>query len=271
MDGTQARVCDVLFCGYMDVEWGFPTFYFDQFDFNSLELDWLNSTSFEYAGEDYNISEIFSGVGTETRYDRVVLNLDFQRAPSRRLIDRAVFHLGSLELPLREAERSIVANEWVSFRWGGVALDPADGSRFSVKIVENVDVSFGSDPYTVAEDGSVEVELTLNADLERDVTVPITVVNQDGATDDDYAVPTEVTFVAGETAKSFAITPVDDEVDDDDETLKVLFGTLPREPEPRHDHGDTGHHRRQRRPAGGGQLPPGHPRRRRGRRPDGDG
>ena len=54
-------------------------------------------------------------------------------------------------------------------------------------MVENVDVSFGSDTYTVDEGGSVEVELTLNADLERDVTVPITVVNQDGATDDDYS------------------------------------------------------------------------------------
>ena len=228
VDGTQARVCEVLFCGYMDVEWGFPTFFFDQFIFNPWVSDWLNSTSFEYAGEEHNISFIVSAVGSETRYDRVELYLDFQRAPLRRLIDRAVFHLGSLELPLRDAERSIVANEWVSFRWGGVALDPADGSRFSVKIVENVDVSFGSDTYTVAEDGSVEVELTLNADLERDATVPITVVNQDGATDQDYTtVPTEVSFLAGETTKSFVITPVDDEVDDDDETLKVLFGTLP--------------------------------------------
>ena len=57
--------------------------------------------------------------------------------------------------------------------------------------------------------------------------VPITVVNQDGATDDDYNAPVDVTFVAGETSKTFVITPVDDSVDDDDETLKVLFGDLP--------------------------------------------
>ena len=118
-------------------------------------------------------------------------------------------------------------DQFVSFRWNGVALDPADGTRFSVEIVENVDVSFASDTYTVDEDGSVEVELTLNADLERDATVPITVVNQDGATDQDYTAPADVTFVAGETSKSFVITPVDDSVDEDDETLKVLFGTLP--------------------------------------------
>ena len=64
-----------------------------------------------------------------------------------------------------------------------------------IKLIENVDVSFASDTYTVAEDGTVEVELTLSADLGRDVIVPITVVNQDGATDQDYTtVPTEVTF-----------------------------------------------------------------------------
>ena len=141
------------------------------------------------------------------------------------------------------------------------------------KLIENVDVSFASDTYTVAEDGTVEVELTLSADLGRDVIVPITVVNQDGATDQPTTPPSpaEVTITAGETTKSFVITPVDDSVDDDDESVKLTLRHAAREPEPRHDHGDRGHHRRQRRPAGGGQLPPGHPRRRRGRRPDGDG
>ena len=105
-------------------------------------------------------------------------------------------------------------------------MDPSIGRKIPFKIVESVDVSFAADSYTVDEDGSVEVEVTLNADLGRDVTVPITVVNQDGATDDDYTAPTDVTFVSGETSKSFVITPVDDSVDEDDETLKVLFGTL---------------------------------------------
>ena len=100
-------------------------------------------------------------VPNSSRTFYVELFLSFQHAPSRKLIDRAVFHLGSLELPLREAERSILDDDWVSFRWGEVTLDPADGSRFSVKIVENVDISFGSDTYTVDEDGSVEIELTL--------------------------------------------------------------------------------------------------------------
>ena len=44
----------------------------------------------------------------------------------------------------------------------------------------------------------------MTADLGRDVIVPITVVNQDGATDQDYTVPTEVTFLAGETSKTLS-------------------------------------------------------------------
>ena len=143
------------------------------------------------------------------------------------MIERASFELGDLILPLRDAERSILRDESIAFQWRGDKLSRSDGDRFSVRIVENVDVSFGSDTYTVDEDGTVEVEVTLNADLISDVTVPITVVNQDGATDADYTAPADVTFVAGETSKSFVITPVDDSMDEDDETLKVLFGTLP--------------------------------------------
>ena len=60
VDGTQARACEVLFCSDMDVEWGFPSLLFDQFAFNPETSDWLSSTSFEYAGENHNISQIFS-------------------------------------------------------------------------------------------------------------------------------------------------------------------------------------------------------------------
>ena len=105
-------------------------------------------------------------------------------------------------------------------------LSPSDGNNFAIKLIENTDVSFGSETYTVDEDGTVDVEVTLSADIGQNVTVPITVVNQDGATEDDYSAPADVTIVAGETSKTFTITPVDDDVDDDGESLKVLFGTL---------------------------------------------
>ena len=226
-DGSRPRACQQLFCGYLEAQWGAITGHPEEFVFNQFAGNDLNSTSFGYAGEEHNISYITNFLGETPSGNRVELFIDFQGAPSRRLIERASFELGDLILPLRDAERSILRNESIAFKWFGDKLSRSDGDRFSVRIVENVDVSFGSDTYTVDEDGTAQVEVTLNADLERDVTVPITVVNQDGATDADYTAPADVTFVAGETSKSFVITPVDDSVDDDDETLKVLFGTLP--------------------------------------------
>ena len=227
VDGSRPRACEQLFCGYLEAQWGAITGHPEEFVFNTFAGNDLNSTSFDYAGEEHNISYITNLLGETPSDNRVELFIDFQGAPSRRLIERASFELGDLTLPLRDGERFIRDNEFVAFQWRGDKLSRSDGDRLSVRIVENVDVSFGSDTYTVDEDGTVEVEVTLNADLISDVTVPITVVNQGGATDEDYMAPADVTFVAGDTSKSFVITPVDDSVDDDDESLKVLFGTLP--------------------------------------------
>ena len=89
-------------------------------------------------------------------------------------------------------------------------------------------VNFGADRYTVAEGGTVEVTVTLDEDPEQTVVIPVTAAGQDGATSSDYSgVPQNVTFDAGDTSKSFTITAADDAVDDDDESVKLAFGTLP--------------------------------------------
>ena len=78
VDGTQAKDCDILFCAYMDVQWGFPGLDADQFAWNPFDSDWLTGSSFDYGGEDYNLSYIVSAKSTELRYDRVRLFMDFQ-------------------------------------------------------------------------------------------------------------------------------------------------------------------------------------------------
>ena len=94
--------------------------------------------------------------------------------------------------------------------------------------VPSVTVSFEQATYMVAEGSSVTVKVTLNMDPERTVTFPITKTNQDGATDSDYTIiPSSVTFNRGETEKSFTFTAAQDTVDDDDESVKLGFGTLP--------------------------------------------
>ena len=91
-----------------------------------------------------------------------------------------------------------------------------------------VTVSFGADRYTIAEGGTVEVTVTLDVDPERTVTIPLTATNENGATNADYSgVPQNVTFDSGETSKTFTFTATQDTADDDDERVKLAFGTLP--------------------------------------------
>ena len=99
-------------------------------------------------------------------------------------------------------------------------------------------MSFGSDAYTVAEsddsdttdvtENTVEVTVTLSADPERTVVIPIEKINQGGATTADYSgVPQNVTFDSGDTSKSFTFTAETDTVDDDGESVELAFGALP--------------------------------------------
>ena len=93
---------------------------------------------------------------------------------------------------------------------------------------EGLTVSFGAATYTAAEGGNVDVEVTLSADPEGEVIIPITRSNQGGATDGDYSgVPANVTFGVTETSKTFTFSATDDSVDDDDESVLLGFGALP--------------------------------------------
>ena len=91
-----------------------------------------------------------------------------------------------------------------------------------------VTVSFGATAYTAPEGGSATVEVTLSADPERTVTIPLTKAEQGGAVAEDYSgVPSSVTFNSGQTSRTFTFTAAQDAVDDDDESVKLAFGPLP--------------------------------------------
>ena len=104
--------------------------------------------------------------------------------------------------------------------------------------VPAVEVRFEHSSYDVAEsddastvdkrENEVTVKVTLSADPERTVTIPLSTANQGGASDSDYSgVPANVTFNSGETEKSFTFTATQDSVDDDGESVDLTFGTLP--------------------------------------------
>ena len=94
-----------------------------------------------------------------------------------------------------------------------------------------VTVSFGSSSYTATEGGSdAAVAVSLSSALTVQVVVPIDATDQGGASSGDYStVPSNLTFAAGDTSKTFTVTATDDAVDDDDESVKLSFGTLPTE------------------------------------------
>ena len=93
--------------------------------------------------------------------------------------------------------------------------------------VPQVTVSFGQTAYTVPEGDTVPVTITLSADPERAVTIPLMATDQGDASSADYTVPTSVTFDADEMSKTITFTAADDSIDDDDESLLLAFGTLP--------------------------------------------
>ena len=99
--------------------------------------------------------------------------------------------------------------------------------RMSVLTHPEVTASFGQESYTVAEGATQSVTVTLSADPERTVTIPIVTMEQDGATDADYSgVPDSVTFNAGgPTEMTFTFTAVQDTVDDEGESVLLGFGS----------------------------------------------
>ena len=103
----------------------------------------------------------------------------------------------------------------------------------SVTVIDDDDVrvkvNFEEANYRVTEGSTVTVRVTLSEDPERQVVLPITTTEQGGATSDDYSgVPASVTFESGDTEKSFTFTATQDKADDDGESVKLDFGTLPK-------------------------------------------
>ena len=92
-----------------------------------------------------------------------------------------------------------------------------------------VEVSFVESAYSVTEGDRVDVVVSLSADPQRTVVVPVTVTNLHGATDDDYSgIPESVTFVSGgSTQQLVSLTATDDDVVDPNESVNLRFGVLP--------------------------------------------
>ena len=89
-------------------------------------------------------------------------------------------------------------------------------------------VSFAAATYTAAESGTsraVLIAVTLSADPERDVRIPITTTLQGNASMDDFAVVEEVIIRDGETEASILFSATQDTDEDHGESVRLGFGT----------------------------------------------
>ena len=92
----------------------------------------------------------------------------------------------------------------------------------------DVRVSFDRGSYTVSEGSPVTIRISLSADPERSVTIPLVKTGLGGATSTDFSgVPDSVTFGSGAVQHSFAFVAVQDTEDDDGESVELRFGPLP--------------------------------------------
>ena len=90
-------------------------------------------------------------------------------------------------------------------------------------------VRFRASAYTAIKGlAGVVVTVQLDPAASSAVTVPVTATPQGGASSADYTgVPRSVTFAAGETARTFTVTAMNDSVDDNGESVLLGFGRLP--------------------------------------------
>ena len=91
-----------------------------------------------------------------------------------------------------------------------------------------VTVQFEQGAYSVAEGDPITVTVTLSADPERQLVIPISTENLGGAGSTDYSgVPASVTFSPTETEQTFVFTAAQDDEDDDGERVRLSFGSMP--------------------------------------------
>ena len=93
---------------------------------------------------------------------------------------------------------------------------------------EKVKIWFELAELTGLEGAEREIKVQMTLAPGDYVTIPITTENLDGASSDDYSgIPQEITFGPNDSEKAFRVSFTDDLIDDDDEHVRLGFGSLP--------------------------------------------
>ena len=105
-----------------------------------------------------------------------------------------------------------------------IAEDGSTMRTYTVTVMVQGTVSFGSNQYSVSEGDEVEVTVELSHALpgNASITFPLTKID-DGASPDDYTVPASITFGANETSASFTVTATQDILSEGDEYFFIFL------------------------------------------------
>ena len=114
-----------------------------------------------------------------------------------------------------------------SFTDGKNKVETVESAATAVVTVTQVTVNFGAAAYTAVEDGAVAaVQVTLDKAPNRILNIAITATPGNDADTGDYSVsPTRAVFGVSDIAKEITVTATDDNIDDDNETVTLTFGT----------------------------------------------
>ena len=150
--------------------------------------------------------------------------------------DKVTFNSGetSQSFTFTATHDTVDDDEWVELGFlslpTGVTLGSTTEATVSITDddVPAVTVSFEQAIYTAPEGGNVAVKVKLSADPERDVTLTITRTGEGGASSSDYSgVPNTTTIAVGDMEASFTFSATQDADDDDGESVKLGFVSLP--------------------------------------------
>ena len=179
------------------------------------------------SGRDVTVEwETSDGTATEEDYDAAEGTLTFAAgttAPQEirvAITDDAVDEAEeeTFTVTLHNALHATLAGGGTTLAATGTIVDDDDPA---------VTVAFDTDSHTATEGGdAATVRVRLSGDPERTVEIPLTRTPGTDVTDGDYSgVPESVTFNSREIEKRFTVRATDDDVDEDDETVTLGFGT----------------------------------------------
>ena len=122
-------------------------------------------------------------------------------------------------------------DEEVKLTFDGLPSDVSAGSTEETTVtITNVApqtsliVSFGVGTYRVDEGAEAQITVSLNTAPGSELTIPITVTAQGDASTDDYELSARsVTFGASDTSGQITFTAKSDDVDDDNESVRLTF------------------------------------------------